>query len=239
MILEIDDLVAGYGQSQVLKGLSLGLGEGEILALMGRNGMGKTTLLRCLMGLIAPTDGEVRFDGQAITGQRPYEIARKGIAYVPQGREIFADFTVEENLMMGLIGQDRAGRSAAARGIPDHLFEQFPLLAERRRQKGGSLSGGQQQQLAIARALAPGPRLLLLDEPSEGIQPSIVREIAEGLERIVASTGLSVLLVEQNVEMALSVAERCAFIEGGCIAAESRPATLRADPAILHRHLGL
>lgn len=234
MILETCALEAGYGHARVLKGLEIEVAEGEVLALLGRNGMGKTTLLRCLMGLIPPSRGEIRYAGQAIGGSKPYEIARLGLGYVPQGREVFADFTVEENLMLGLIG-----RQPAADVIPERVFQQFPLLAERLDQRAGTLSGGQQQQLAIARALAPGPRMLLLDEPSEGLQPSIVLDIAAVLRRIVQAEGLTVLLVEQNVDMALSVADRCAFIAGGQIAAEHTPGEVRADATILHRHLGL
>ncbi len=190
--------------------------------------------MRCVMGLLPPAAGRIRFDGRDLAGMTPYAIANLGIGYVPQGREIFADFTVMENLLMGVLG-----RPAAMRSVPDAVFEFFPLLRERLHQKAGTMSGGQQQQLAIARALAGRPRLLLLDEPSEGIQPSIVREMAATLREIAAGAGLTVLVVEQNVEMVFDMAGDCAFIENGVIAERMAATELRADDATLHRYLSV
>ncbi len=233
-MLSVAGLEAGYRGSRVLNGLDLEVAEGTVAALLGRNGMGKTTLMRALMGLVPVTAGRIVFHGRDIAGLKPYAIANLGIAYVPQGREIFADFTVEQNLRLGLIG-----RPGGARSVPAAAYRHFPILAERRRQKAGTLSGGEQQQLAIARALVGQPRLLLLDEPSEGIQPSIVMEIAASLKRIAAEQGLTVLLVEQNVEMVLSLAADCAFLENGRVAARHDAAELGRDAAILHRYLAV
>ncbi len=229
LLLEVDELVAGYGEGRVLDGFSLRLGEGERLALLGRNGAGKSTFLKTLMGLLPPRGGAIRFAGRRIDGRRPHEIARLGIGYVPQGREIFADFTVLENLRLG---------DLEARDF-DELFALFPVLAERRDAPAGGLSGGQQQQLAIARALVRRPRLLLLDEPSEGVQPSIVAEIAERLREISRRRGTALLLVEQNLELALDLCTRAAVVEGGRVVAEHGTAELAADPAVVDRFLAL
>jgi branched-chain amino acid transport system ATP-binding protein/urea transport system ATP-binding protein len=233
-MLSVVGLEAGYRGSRILNGLDLEVAEGGIAALLGRNGMGKTTLMRALMGLVPVTTGRIVFQGRDIAGLRPYAISNLGIAYVPQGREIFADFTVEENLKLGLVG-----KPGGAGSVPAAAYRHFPILAERRGQKAGTLSGGQQQQLAIARALVGRPRLLLLDEPSEGIQPSIVLQIAEILRTVAAEEGLTVLLVEQNVEMVLSLAADCAFIENGRVVARHAAAELARDREILHRYLAV
>jgi branched-chain amino acid transport system ATP-binding protein/urea transport system ATP-binding protein len=233
-MLTIDGLEAGYRGSRVLNGLDLEVAEGAIAALLGRNGMGKTTLMRALMGLLPVAAGRILFQGRDIAGLRPFEISNLGIAYVPQGREIFADFTVEQNLRLGLVG-----KPGGAGAIPASVYRHFPILAERRGQKAGTLSGGEQQQLAIARALVGRPWLLLLDEPSEGIQPSIVLEIARTLKRIAADEGLTVLLVEQNVEMVLSLAADCAFIENGRVVARHAAAEIARDRETLHRYLAV
>ena len=233
-MLEIDGLESGYGGSRVLRGIGFTVAEGESVALLGRNGMGKTTLLRTIMGLLRATQGSIRFAGERLDGRRPEQIAKAGIAFVPQGREIFAELTVEENLLLGAMGHGGLGAA-----VPEAIFERFPILKERRRQRGGTLSGGQQQQLAIGRALAGNPRLLLLDEPSEGLQPSIVLEVAEALQREVAGQRLTLITVEQNVDLALRVADRCLFIENGSLVAEAASAELRRDPAMLHRHLAI
>ncbi|MCT8973745.1 ABC transporter ATP-binding protein [Microbaculum marinisediminis] len=212
-MLDIKDLCAGYPSGgRVLENLSLSVPQGAIVAVLGRNGMGKTTLLRTICGLIRSSDGEIRLNGTDIAGKHAYQRARLGVGFVPQGREVFEEFTVAENLTAGRIA--KPGFSA---GVPAHLLEMFPILAERAKQKAGSLSGGQQQQLAIARALAGEPRLLLLDEPSEGIQPSIVADIAAKLRDIVGSTGLTVLMAEQNLEMVAACADTVAFIDHGAI----------------------
>ena len=231
-MLAIAGLVAGYGDSRVLDGVDLVVPEGRVTALLGRNGMGKTTLLRTVMGLLKPLAGTIRLGEVALAGRAPYEIARAGLAYVPQGREVFADFTVEQNLRLGALGKGGDGV------VPPDLLALFPVLVERRRQRAGTLSGGQQQQLAIARALAGRPRVLLLDEPSEGVQPSLVEEIGRTLRRVAAERGLTVLLVEQNVELVRDTAERCAFLENGRIVAWVDAGEL-ADDALLARYLSV
>jgi len=234
-VLKVEGLAAGYqAGSDVLQGLSLGLDSGETVALMGRNGMGKTTLLRTIMGHLRISAGRISFDEHDITGRRPFEISNLGIAYVPQGREIFAGFTVEENLLLGVLGK----RGLAPR-VPDRIHDWFPILAARRSQKAGTLSGGEQQQLAIARALIGRPRLLLLDEPSEGIQPSIVHGLGTTLRTIAAEERLTMLLVEQNLDLVLQLAGRCLFVENGRLVDETAPARLRADPTLLHRYLSV
>ena len=233
-MLRIEGLVCGYGGSQVLRGIDLEVGEGESLALLGRNGMGKSTLLRAIMGLLPARAGTLWFKGRRIDGAKPETIAKAGLAFVPQGREIFAELTVEENLLLGALAKD--GFSAA---VPAGIYRHFPVLAERRGQKGGTLSGGQQQQLAIGRALAGAPAMLLLDEPSEGLQPSIVGELGAAMRRAVTEEGLTLITVEQNVELALTLADRCLFIENGVLVAEAGTAELRADMSLLHKHLAI
>ncbi len=233
-MLKLEGVTAGYGGGQVLQGIDLEMAAGTVTALLGRNGMGKTTLMKTVMGLLRPSAGRILFDGHDLAGSKPYEIANFGIGYVPQGREIFPDFTVAENLSMGVLG-----KPADRRDIPDTIFDSYPILKERLDQKAGTMSGGQQQQLAIARALAGRPRLLLLDEPSEGIQPSIVREIAAALHTVAARDGLTVLVVEQNVEMVFDMARDCAFIENGRVAERTDVAALRRDDAPLHRYLSV
>ena len=233
-MLEIVDLHAGYGASEVLHGVDLAVPAGRVVALMGRNGMGKTTLLRAVMGLLPARRGRIRFDGSDVTGRPTHRIARAGLAYVPQGREVFDAFTVAENLRLSLLGH-----AAGAAGPPAEVFDWFPILAERAGQRAGTLSGGEQQQLAIARALAARPKMLLLDEPTEGIQPSVVADIAETLGRIAADTGLTVLVVEQNVDMVRSVASACAFLDNGRVVEECPIDVLATDETVLARHLSL
>ena len=233
-MLRIEGLVCGYGGSQVLRGIDLEVGEGESLALLGRNGMGKSTLLRAIMGLLPARAGALWFKDRRIDGAKPETIAKAGLAFVPQGREIFADLTVEENLLLGALAKE--GFSAA---VPEGIYKRFPVLAERQGQKGGTLSGGQQQQLAIGRALAGAPAMLLLDEPSEGLQPSIVSELGAAMRRAVTEEGLTLITVEQNVELALTLADRCLFIENGVLVAEAGTAELRADMSLLHKHLAI
>jgi urea ABC transporter ATP-binding protein UrtE len=233
-MLRIEGLHSGYGASEVLHGVDLTVEPGETLALLGRNGMGKTTLLRAVMGLLPARRGRVLVEGRDVTGWPPHRIARLGLAYVPQGREIFAELTVEENLLLGVLGRAPGQRGPAAR-----VFDWFPLLADRRRQRAGTLSGGQQQMLALGRALAVEPRLLLLDEPSEGIQPSLVHQIGATLRRIAGEAGIALLLVEQNVDLVTLVAGRCAFLDNGVVV-ETCPTALLAQPdAAQRRHLAL
>jgi len=233
-MLVIDDLHASYGGSLVLQGINLSIGQGEIKALMGRNGMGKTTLLRTIMGLLTPHSGSIRFEETNIGGQATHEIAALGISYVPQGREIFEDFTVWENLRLGALRNPRRQRD-----IPPEVFEFFPVLYERRNQRAGSFSGGEQQMLAIARALVGQPKLLLLDEPSEGIQPSIVDQICDILKKINTDTGLTILIVEQNVDMVKDIAAGCVFMERGQMVQECSIQDILADESIIEYHLGV
>ena len=234
-MLTIRDLVAGYqAGSEVLRTLSLEIAEGEIVALMGRNGMGKSTLLKAIMGHIPIRAGTIRFREHELVGLRPFEISNLGIAYVPQGREIFGAFTVEENLILGVLGKRHLPRE-----VPERLYAWFPILEERRRQRGETMSGGEQQQLAIARALIGRPRLLLLDEPSEGIQPSIVQALSTTLGEIAVAEGLTILLAEQNLDLVTRLASRCLFIENGQLVDAAEPARLRADPSLLQRYLSV
>ena len=232
-MLRVRDICASYGPVPVLTGVSIELAVGEILVLLGRNGVGKTTLMRTLVGLLKPWTGRIELDGRDITKLPPNQIARRGIAFVPQGRGIFPKLTVWENLLVGT-----RARSDGRENIPAEIFEHFPVLKERRNQLGGTLSGGEQQMLAIARALCGAPRLLLLDEPSEGIQPNIVHKIGEFLKEIVRPTKIAVLLVEQNLDLGLGVASRCAVMEKGMIVHEGSPEEFH-DEAILRRYLAI
>jgi urea ABC transporter ATP-binding protein UrtE len=236
MMLSVDGLSVGYTQGgRVLDGLSLAIEPGEAVALLGRNGMGKSTLLKTIAGQLKPQAGRVRLGEEDLTGLPSYRIARAGIGYVPQGREIFGDFTVEENLRMGLLGKAGLGHA-----VPDWAFALFPILDERRNQRAGTMSGGQQQQLAIMRALVGNPSCLLLDEPSEGIQPSIVHDIGMALRRHARERRLTILLVEQNLDLVSLLATRALFIENGRIVdAVSDIAGLQSNPTLIHRYLSV
>jgi urea transport system ATP-binding protein len=206
-----------YGESQILREVDLEVGAGEVVCLMGRNGVGKTTLLKGLMGLLTPRSGEVWFDQRNLTRAPPEVRARSGIGYVPQGREIFPHLSVLENLQVGLLAHPQRLRQ-----VPEQIFEYFPMLRTMLHRKGGVLSGGQQQQLAIARALVASPRLLVLDEPTEGIQPSIILLIGKVLEALKQAGEVAVLLVEQYFEFALKLADRCYVMEKGAIVLQGR-----------------
>ena len=234
MMIEISGLKAGYIKgSHVLQGLSMAIDKGQSVALMGRNGMGKTTLMRSIVGHLQASAGTIRFDGADITNRPPYRIARAGIGYVPQGRDIFHDFTVEENLRMGLLGKPGLGTQ-----VPAWAYEMFPILEERRAQRAGTMSGGQQQQLAIMRALLGKPQLLILDEPSEGIQPSIVHDIGTALRRYADTQGLTVLLVEQNLDLVSLLAHHALFMENGTIVERVDDISrLHDDPDLINRYL--
>jgi len=227
--LTIDHLSVGYGQSQVIADLSMSVRSDEIVAVMGRNGMGKTTLFKALIGLLPARGGRVDLCGQDVTGAESYERVAKGLGYVPQGRMIFPALTVEENI--------EAGLRRRSEGVPSEIYAFFPVLKEMRRRRGGNLSGGQQQQLAIARALASRPKVLLLDEPTEGIQPSIIKELAEILRRIRAEWRLAVLVSEQVLSFALAVADRILVIDRGRIIQESPRGEI--DDATLGRLLSV
>ena len=208
-MLEVKDISLYYGAAQALRGVSLAAMPGKVTCVLGRNGVGKTSLLRAMVGQHAISSGEILFEGQDINALRPYERARRGIGFVPQGREIFPLLTVEENLAMGLAY--KPGRTA----LPAELFELFPVLKQMLHRRGGDLSGGQQQQLAIGRALVMRPKLLLLDEPTEGIQPSIIKDMARTLKRIRDEKGLSIVVSEQVLSFALEIADRVLVIENG------------------------
>ena len=209
-MLKVDELNQFYGESHTLWDVELSVPKGLCTCLMGRNGVGKTTLLKSLMGLLPITSGKINFDGKEISKDAPEKRARQGIGYVPQGREIFSQLSVEENLKVGLIG-----RNDGLREIPESIFELFPGLKKMLKRRGGDLSGGQQQQLAIGRALALNPKLLILDEPTEGIQPNIVHEIGDIIIRLNLEQGLTVLLVEQKLPFARRVSQRFCILEKG------------------------
>ena len=233
-MLEISGIHAGYGQTAVLRGIDMQIGPGEIVALLGSNGVGKTTLNNVISGFIAPTAGEVRFDGERLTGRRPREIVAMGIAQVPEGRRVFPNLTVAENLELGAFR--RAG--ARKRQNFDHVCSIFPRLAERLEQIAGTLSGGEQQMLAIGRGLMSEPRLLILDEPSLGLSPLLVEEMFALVTRINAE-GVAVLLVEQNVMQSLGVAGRAYVLEQGQLVMQGTAAEMLADPKLRQAYLGL
>jgi len=224
-MLNVQSLHQYYSGSHILRGLSFEARVGEVTCLLGRNGVGKTTLLKCLMGLIPAREGSVSWEGKPITGLKPHQRVQAGIAYVPQGRDIFGRLTVEENLLMGL------SRFSAreAREVPEFIYELFPILREMKQRRGGDLSGGQQQQLAIGRALASRPRLLILDEPTEGIQPSVIKEIGVVIKKLAARGDMSILLVEQFYDFAAELADQYLVMSRGEIVQQGRGETMEAD----------
>jgi urea transport system ATP-binding protein len=208
-MLTVENLNQAYGGSHILRGLSFEVQTGEVTTLLGRNGVGKTTLLKSLMGLVKTKSGSITFDGRDITHLPPHERVKAGIGYVPQGREIFPRLTVEENLLMGLA--TKPGNTK----IPQRIFDMFPVLKQMMHRRGGDLSGGQQQQLAIGRALAMGPKLLILDEPTEGIQPSIIKDIERAIRTLAEEGNMAILLVEQYYDFAESLADQYLVMERG------------------------
>ncbi|WP_172331028.1 urea ABC transporter ATP-binding subunit UrtE [Mangrovicoccus sp. HB161399] len=214
-LLNMQGVAAHYGQSQVLWDIDLDVEKGGALALIGRNGVGKTTLLKTIMGVQKATSGAIRLDGEDVTRQASHDRSRAGIGYVPQGRHVFPHLTVEENLMTGLSALAGRGKGLIAKGIPGHIFDLFPKLDQIRHRKAGVLSGGEQQQLAIGRALAGQPKLLLLDEPTEGIQPNVVQQIEDALRRVRTELGVTIVIVEQYLDFAWSFAdEYCVLMRG-------------------------
>ncbi|MFO1055664.1 MAG: ABC transporter ATP-binding protein [Dongiaceae bacterium] len=236
MLLSVANLIAGYGRVRILQDVSLGVERGEILAVIGRNGVGKTTLMRTLIGAITPMSGKIALEARDITALGPAQRARLGIGYVPQGRGIFGRMTVADNLVLG----QSVGGGVGGGGAPDldRVYRFFPILRERLGQLAGSMSGGQQQQLAIGRILAGRPSLILLDEPSEGIQPNIVQQIAGIIRRLRDEQALTVVIVEQNLDLIQAVADRCIVMDKGTIVAQLATAEIR-DPAVAKRYLAI
>jgi branched-chain amino acid transport system ATP-binding protein len=235
-MLEIEGLTGGYGLVQVLRDVSLHVEEGTIVAVLGANGAGKTTLLRAISGALSKIDGSIRFDGHELNGMTAAKIAQLGVAQVPEGRGTFVELSVEENLEIGAWRRsDRSG----IRTDKDRMCEMFPILAERLQQRAGELSGGEQQMLGVARALMAAPRLLLLDEPSLGLAPLIVRQVYDTLAEIVSETGVTTVVVEQNAQVALELAERAYLLEVGQIVREGSSAELWADDQIQRAYLGV
>jgi len=233
MMLDVRGLRTGYGRIPILNGVSFAVNEGEFIGILGHNGMGKTTLLKALMGFLPATGGRVQFAGDDITALEPHRRARLGLGYVPQGREIFPALTVHDNLRMGCSKQGSDELETIA-----EVLEQFPRLKPLLERLGGALSGGEQQLLATARCLCGKPRLVLLDEPTEGIQPSIIDEIVETLQRLRASSGLTMILVEQNLDFIAALSQRILIIQKGAITREVQPGEL-GDPSLVGEFIGI
>ncbi len=235
-LVDLEDIHTYYGKSHILNGVSLTVGHGEVVGLLGRNGVGKSTTLKTIMGLVSPSRGKVTFEGRPITSLPADRLARMGIAYVPEDRRIFRLLTVMENLRTGL---DRRGVTDARKhALLDKVFSYFPVLAERRNQEGGTLSGGEQQMLAIARAMMLEPKIILLDEPTEGLMPRMVsqiREIIDALHR----EGVAILLVEQNVPLTLAASQRIYFMEKGAVRHHCAASEIGVNDPVIHQYLGV
>jgi branched-chain amino acid transport system ATP-binding protein len=235
-LLEVDEIHTHYGKSHILDGVSLEVGSGEVVGLLGRNGVGKSTTLKAVAGLVHPTSGEVRFEGRSIGRLPAHRVARLGIGYVPEERRIFPLLTVVENLRTGL---DRHGVSAARKKeLLEKVYTYFPVLAERRGQAGGTLSGGEQQMLAIARAMMLEPKIILLDEPTEGLMPRMVSQIRE-IIGVLHREHVAVLLVEQNVPLTLEASQRIYILEKGVVRHQAAAAALQVDDAVIYQYLGV
>jgi len=234
--LEISELNGGYGLVHVLHGVNLSVDEGQVVAVLGANGAGKTTLLRAISGGLSRIRGSIKFKGKELVGMSPEKISRLGVCQVPEGRGTFIELSVAENLEIG--AWRRRGR-AEINADKDHMYEMFPILAERRTQRAGELSGGEQQMLGVARALMGRPELLLLDEPSLGLAPLIVRTLYARLEEIVAEVGATTMVVEQNAQLALGLAQRAYLLEVGAIVRDGSAEELRADESIQRAYLGV
>jgi len=235
-MLRLDDVHTHYAKSHILHGVSLEVQPGEVVGLLGRNGVGKSTTLKTIMGLVRPSEGHVRFEGREIAGTAPHRLAHLGIAWVPEDRRIFRLLSVMENLRTGL---DRPGMTEARRReLLDKVYAHFPVLAERQTQAGGTLSGGEQQMLAIGRAMMLEPKIILLDEPTEGLMPRMVSQIRE-IITLLHQDGVAILLVEQNVPLTLDVSDRVYIMEKGLVRHHATAAELRADHAVIHQYLGI
>jgi branched-chain amino acid transport system ATP-binding protein len=230
-LLEIDRINTFYGEAHALFDVSLHVDRHEVVALLGRNGAGKSTTLNTVMGVLAPKSGEIRFAGEAVQALPPYEIAQRGLQLVPEERRIIGGLTVDENLVLATLTAEKPWPL-------DRAYAMFPRLAERKRNRGRELSGGEQQMLAIARALVREPKMILLDEPFEGLAPLIVQDLI-GVCRQIAQAGQTIVIVEQNVEAALGLAHRCYVLNNGHVVFDGTPETLRRDSDLMHRHLGV
>jgi branched-chain amino acid transport system ATP-binding protein len=231
-MLDVTNIDTYYGKSHVLHGVSLDASEDEIVAVIGRNGVGKTTLMRSIIGLTPPKSGRITFDGVEITGKRPNDIANMGMGFIPQERRMFPDMTVLENLKMGF------GTAAVDPERIERAYELFPKLRDRAGQRAGTLSGGEQQMVAMARALVKDPKLVLVDEPTEGLMPALIPDIMETIREI-ADAGYTILLVEQNIDFVLDVSDRIYVMDNGRIQTETTPAQLRDEDDVLQRYLGV
>jgi branched-chain amino acid transport system ATP-binding protein len=235
-LVKVEGLHTYYGKSHILHGVSLEVGTGEVVGLLGRNGVGKSTTLKSIIGLVAPSEGRIIFAGRDVANQPPHKLARLGIGYVPEDRRIFKLLTVTENLRTGL---DRSGVSdARRRELLDKVYAYFPVLAERRNQAGGTLSGGEQQMLAIARAMMLEPKIVLLDEPTEGLMPRMVSQIKEIID-VLHREGVAILLVEQNVPLTLQASQRVYFMEKGAVRHHAAACDLEVDDPVIHQYLGV
>ncbi len=235
-LVQVDDIHTYYGKSHILHGVSLEIGTAEVVGLLGRNGVGKSTTLKAIAGLVRPSKGEVRFEGRTITQLPAHRLARIGVAYVPEDRRIFPLLTVIENLRTGL---DRHGvTNSRKKELLDKIYEYFPVLAERRNQAGGTLSGGEQQMLAIARAMMLEPKVILLDEPTEGLMPRMVSQIRQ-IIGVLQRDNVAVLLVEQNVPLTLDAARRVYILEKGVVRHHGMASDLRANDAVIHQYMGV
>ncbi|HXW39961.1 MAG TPA: ABC transporter ATP-binding protein [Xanthobacteraceae bacterium] len=235
-LVRVEDVDTYYGKSHILHGVSIAVGAGEVVGLLGRNGVGKSTTLKTIMGLVRPSRGAVRLDGRPITGLPPHKLARLGIGYVPEDRRIFRLLTVMENLRTGF---DRQGvTETRRRALLDKVFAYFPVLAERRAQAGGTLSGGEQQMLAIARAMMLEPKIILLDEPTEGLMPRMVAQIQQIIE-VLHQEGVAILLVEQNVPLTLAASQRVYIMEKGSVRHHCAAAEIDAGHPVIKQYLGV
>jgi len=235
-MLTLDNVHTYYGKSHILHGVSIEVKSGEVVGLLGRNGVGKSTTLKTVMGLVRPSEGHVMFEGRSIAGMAPHRLAHLGIAWVPEDRRIFRLLSVMENLRTGL---DRSGVDETKRkAMLDKVYASFPVLADRQSQAGGTLSGGEQQMLAIARAMMLEPKIILLDEPTEGLMPRMVGQILE-IIRVLNREGVAILLVEQNVPLTLEASSRVYIMEKGVVKHHAPAADLRADHTVIHQYLGI